>query len=591
MAHANHHLVPGTMPVIGRMFEAAAAQDAPPRPPPAARPAPMPLPFVGTIRDYRAGQGVTVERRLALDEDLFLADHCFVHAPGVKPLDECFPVLPLTASLELMAETAAFLAPGCGLLGFENVTARRWIAVAEGGALDLTIEGKVAHPGPQGCARIEVRVHAGDERDAAAEATLLFGSHYAIAPPAAPAPDTAGTTLDATRLYAERHLFHGPRFQGLHGALHVRPDGAGARLRVRSAHDWFASSPTPQLLCDPALLDTVGQLLAVWSMQQGSAAFPIGLERLDLYGPTPAAGTVVPATLTITGRQLKMISADVEIGDGAGGTWLRIHGWKSWQFNWAPQLVAFQRAPDRVLLSEPHAFPHVPGEPVCRRLSTSTLAGFDLALLARHYLRAGEMDEFQAKARLPQRQRQWLMGRIAAKDAARAWRARRAARDVDLHPAAFTITSNEAGQPRVDTWPAGEAAPHISIAHAGDQAIALANAAPVGIDIERVAPRDDHFLAGFSSAAERQRLTAYAGAERDAWITRLWCAKEAFGKRLGQGVPAARDVEARQVGADGSLRMRHRPSGAESDVMTMVDGDFIIAVDSGTVVDPTKELS
>jgi phosphopantetheinyl transferase len=143
----------------------------------------------------------------------------------------------------------------------------------------------------------------------------------------------------------------------------------------------------------------------------------------------------------------------------------------------------------------------------------------------------------------------------------------------------------------VDTWPAGEAAPHISIAHAGDQAIALANAAPVGIDIERVAPRDDHFLAGFSSAAERQRLTAYAGAERDAWITRLWCAKEAFGKRLGQGVPAARDVEARQVGADGSLRMRHRPSGAESDVMTMVDGDFIIAVDSGTVVDPTKELS
>jgi phosphopantetheine--protein transferase-like protein len=120
----------------------------------------------------------------------------------------------------------------------------------------------------------------------------------------------------------------------------------------------------------------------------------------------------------------------------------------------------------------------------------------------------------------------------------------------------------------------------------------LAADAPVGIDIERVTPRDDHFLAGFSSAAERQRLAAYAGAERDAWITRLWCAKEAFGKRLGHGVPgAARDVEARLVNADGSLRMRHRPSGAESDVTTTIDGDFIIAVDGGTVFDQTKEMS
>jgi phosphopantetheinyl transferase len=584
MAHANHHLVSGAAPVIGRMFEAGAAHDLPQGPPaPSASHSQPVLPFVGAILAYRAGSSISVARRLALAEDLFLADHDFVHAPDVKPLEQRYPVLPLTASLELMAETAACLAPGYGLLGFENVTARRWIAVADGGALELRIEGQVEHQ-DQGRARIRVRVHAGSGQDAAAEATLVFGTHYAIAPPAAPTPpgpDAAGTALDAASLYAERHLFHGPRFQGLHGVLHVRPDGIDAELQVLPAHDWFASSARPQLLCDPALLDTVGQLLAVWSMQQGSAAFPVGLERLELYGPTPAPGTLVPAALRIVGRQLKMVSADVEIGDGAGATWLRISGWKSWQFNWASQLVAFQRDPARFLLSDAQALPGIPADAVCQRLSARTVAGFDLALLARHYLRAGEMAEFDAKARLPQRQQEWLLGRIAAKDAARAWSARERGVPLDLHPAAFAIENDAAGQPRVAGWPARLRAPCISIAHSTGQAIALAGAGPAGIDIERIAARDEPCLAGFASATERQQLSLYEGAERDAWITRLWCAKEAFGKRLGRGVDgAAKHFQARALGADHSLRMHHGPSGAEARVITLRDGDFIIAVDS-----------
>jgi phosphopantetheinyl transferase len=603
MAHPNHHLVSGTVPFIGRMFEAAAAHDLPAAAPaPRGRkPAAPALPFVGAILAYQAGSSITVARRLALDEDLFLADHDFVHAPGVKPLEECFPVLPLTACLELMAETAACLAPGRGLLGFEGVTARRWIAVADGGALALTIEGRIAHQDEQQRGqrrRIKVLVRADDGREPAAEATLLFGTHYAIAPPASPDPaaaadadaaNAADTALDAARLYAERHLFHGPRFQGLHGLVHVRPDGVAAELRVLPAHDWFASSAQPQLLCDPALLDTVGQLLAVWSMQQGAAAFPVGLERLDLFGPTPAPGTLVPARLRITGRQLKMVSADIDIGDGAGGTWLRISGWKSWQFNWAPQLVAFQRDPVHFLLSEPQSLPDVPADHVCRRVSAKTVAGFDLALLARHTLRANEMAAFNAKARLPQRQLEWLLGRIAAKDAARAWSARMRGTSLALHPAAFGIENDAAGQPRVSAWPDGLPAPCISIAHSEGQAIALAGAGPVGIDIERIAARDEQCLAGFAGAAERQQLSVYQDAERDAWITRLWCAKEAFGKRLGRGVDgAARHFQARAFGADHSLHMHHGPSGAEARIITLRDGDFIIAFDSPAAAQPEE---
>ncbi len=572
------HLAPGAMPLVGRMYEAAAQQlDG-------AGPAST-LPFVGAVLAGRGGAGITVERRLTLGEDLFLADHNFVNATMVKPLADCFPVVPMTVSLEIMAEAAACLVPGYGLTGFDNVVARRWIAVADGGALALRVEASVLEHDPaQRWARIAVQVYTGEVRAPAIEATLSFGAEYLAEPAPQACPVDACEEIDAAWLYAQRHLFHGARFQRLHGAVRVGPDGACAELRVLPAQDWFASQPAPQLLLDPALLDTVGQLIAVWSMQQGSAAFPIGLGRLELFGPAPAPGTLVPARIRITGRQLKMLSADVEIGDGAGGVWLRISGWKSWQFNWARQLTAFQRQPSHFLLSDRHHLPATPAGSVCQRLAAARVADFDLALLARHCLHPSEMAAFGAKAGLPKRQREWLLGRIVAKDAARAWSARSGA--PFIHPAAFAIENDALGQPRVAAWPAALPKPSLSISHSNGHAMALASASPVGIDIEQIAVCDEHFLATFSTVAERQLLAAWSGPQRDAWITRLWCAKEAFGKRLGTGVDVApQQFEAVAVANDGSIQLRHRPSGVAAHVHTVRDGDFMIAVDSPA--DPT----
>ncbi|MFS2024992.1 4'-phosphopantetheinyl transferase superfamily protein [Massilia sp. CT11-137] len=594
MAPTNHYLVSGSAPLVGRAFEAAAHQaraddtgTAAPR-----QPAPV-LPFVDRILDYQAGASITVARRLALDTDLFLADHNFVHAPGVKPLRECYPVVPMTGSLELMAEAAACLTPGYGLLGFENVTARRWIAVSDNGELELTVKGQVEHGHEHAdYKRIAVEVLAGPAHESMIASTVLLGTRYSAPPPAQSILPPTGTTVDAGQLYADRHLFHGPRFQCLHGPLHIGPDGLHGQLRVRPTQDWFTFSDQPQLLCDPGLLDTIGQLIAVWSMQDGSSAFPVGLGRLDFHGPTPAAGSILPVTIRITGRQLKMISADVEIGDGAGGAWLRVAGWRSWQFKWAPELVALQRHPSRCLLSETRSLAGPDRDIGYQWLAAQTIAGFDLALLARHYLRAEEMIEFDAKAHYPQRQLEWLLGRVAAKDAARAWSARTANADLDLHPATFAIRNDPHGQPVVASWPAPTPVPRISIAHSHGVAVAIAAGAPVGIDIERVAEHDAHWLASFTTEGERRQLAAYGAPERAAWITRLWCAKEAFGKRLGLGLHRpARDVEACAWADDHSLRMRHVPDGACADVRTLRDGDFIVAIDSPVHTHDNKEQS
>jgi len=592
MAPTNHYLVAGSAPIVGRAFETAAHHTAADETGTAGpRQRPPVLPFVDRILDYQAAESITVARRLDLDTDLFLADHNFVHAPGVKPLSACYPVLPMTVSLELMAEAAACLAPGYGLLGFENVTARRWIAVSENGELELTVKGQLQHRHEQADhRRIAVEVLAGPAHESMITSTVLLGTRYAAPPPAQAILPSTCTTVDAGQLYADRHLFHGPRFQCLHGPLHRGPDGLHGHLRVRPTQDWFAFSEHPQLLCDPGLLDTIGQLLAVWCMQDGSSAFPVGLGRIDLHGATPAAGSILPVSIRITGRQLKMVSADVDIGDGTGGVWLRAAGWRSWQFKWAPELVALQRHPSRCLLSETRSCAGPDRDISYQRLAAQTIAGFDLALLARHYLRAEEMIEFDAKSRYPQRQLEWILGRIAAKDAARAWSARTGNTDLDLHPAAFAIRSDPHGQPVVTDWPAPMPAPRISIAHSHGVAVAIAADAPVGIDIERVAERDAHWLASVTTEGERRQLAAYGDLERAAWITRLWCAKEAFGKRLGHGVHrSAQDFEACAWGDDHSLRMRHAPGGACADVRTLRDGDFIVAIDNPVHTHDNKE--
>ena len=70
---------------------------------------------------------------------------------------------------------------------------------------------------------------------------------------------------------------------------------------------------------------------------------------------------------------------------------------------------------------------------------------------------------------------------------------------------------------------------------ADDLAIALADlGADVGVDLERVEARDESFAATAFTAAERALIQP--GDDEAEWLTRLWAAKEAAGKRAGTGL-------------------------------------------------------
>lgn len=543
------------------------------------------LPFVGEVLAHTPGVSIIVRRTLSLAEDRHLADHAFVHALGIKPLSACMPVLPLTMSLEVLAEAAACLAPGIGLLGFENVKATRWIELADSDSLALKISAQIAGvDAAQGVCRVHAEIHIPGHGAPVITATVLFAAQYRVdlALSFTEFSQPRRLPLTGEDIYAQRHMFHGPSFHCLSGDIVVSERGASTELLVRSAESLFASVRHPQLLIDPALLDGVGQCIGVWAMQRERYVFPIGIAKLELYRPTPPAGTRVPLRIEITRDEAKTLYADAEIGDGQGGVWLRVRDWAHWKFRWPRALVDFRRAPARRSLCTHLALPGLPPAAVCCWLSPMEVAGFDATLLARHFLHMDEMTGFGAKAEQSRRQQHWLLGRIAAKDAARTWLAGRDGVQEMRHPAALVVDSAANGQPTLQPIADAVAMPNISIAHCEGRAVAIASDMAIGIDIEPVAGREAGFVNSFCSPVEIGLLEAVAGGDGallGEWITRLWCAKEAAGKCLGTGVAAGpRRFEAVVIdAAAGRIEIQAPEHSQPIGVCTVREGDFIVA--------------
>jgi phosphopantetheinyl transferase len=154
---------------------------------------------------------------------------------------------------------------------------------------------------------------------------------------------------------------------------------------------------------------------------------------------------------------------------------------------------------------------------------------------ARVMLSPAELEDFKALRKPDDKKAQWLFGRAAAKDAVRILQRKRHGErpfmaDVEIFNDEFgRPTARPRGRERPKDYP------HVSIAHTAGHVAALAATTPyVGIDIERVVPREPGFEEIAFDEAERRLLDGFEN--RDQWIARFWCAKEAVGKALGRGL-------------------------------------------------------
>jgi acyl carrier protein len=99
----------------------------------------LPMPFIDTVVSLTPGEELNARCEINLDEDLFLRDHTLGRQVSVTdPELMGLPVMPLTMSMEILAEAAAVLVPDLHLIGMRNVRAYRWIAL-EGERLTLRL--------------------------------------------------------------------------------------------------------------------------------------------------------------------------------------------------------------------------------------------------------------------------------------------------------------------------------------------------------------------------------------------------------------------------------------------------------------------
>jgi phosphopantetheine--protein transferase-like protein len=124
-----------------------------------------------------------------------------------------------------------------------------------------------------------------------------------------------------------------------------------------------------------------------------------------------------------------------------------------------------------------------------------------------------------------------------AKDAVRSlWRESRGER---LFTADVELTKDRFGRPvaRSRDPEQTEPFPNVSLSHTDGVVAGLAAFRPhVGIDLEHIQPREESFEKIAFDPTERELLNSFTP-DRDEWITRFWCAKEAVAKALGRGLP------------------------------------------------------
>ncbi len=517
----------------------------------------QPYPFLHRIV-AREDNLLIAECDLDVERDAFVRHHV-LYAAQVSDLDPALtalPVVPLAVSIEMMAEAAAALADGLVPVRLEQVRALNWVAL-DAGRRTLRLEARLL-PGSGDETRVATRV-VDDAGQPALEAEIILAATPAAAPLAVPLPLAAprAPVWSDADLYTTG-MFHGPLFHSIASLQAWDEGGLDAVLADTRLDGFFGPDTWPSLLINPVLLDAIGHVTAFWIAQHlgtDFSSFPSGIERIELYEAwrEDTAGGVICGRLgfetAAEGR--RFLRGDFTCSDADGRPLLRATGWRDRFFD-VPNRFYFARFAPRdgfygddvtgLFAGPPAALPDgalVWSVPAFPRGFLDDAGGIWRRVLAHTVLSAAERAQWAALATPQPRRDEWLIGRIALKEAARVWIERR--HGIRLLPADLVLYTSEQGKPYLAPESLEalglDELPELSVAHLDGEAVAVA-APPgvaVGIDLEHTARvQIADLLTGGFSAPERAALF---GTDGDAArVLRAWCAKEAAAKCLGTGL-------------------------------------------------------
>ncbi len=445
-----------------------------------------------------------IAKHLDIDSTIpFVRDHeLYPQRPDWPIAADRRPVVPLTMEVLLVRDAFEAAIPGLKIVEVRDIQAYKWLDVSVPLTIDIILESR-----DDGTVDAEI---AGYFR-----ALLVAAADYPTtdAPPLPPLIQPRVTEATPASLYADRWMFHGPAYRGVTALHAIGDNGIDGALHVPPGQG--------------ALLDNMGQLAGYWVMEQpeNCLAMPIGVGCITFHAPDPAPGDMLQAQVRITKLDALNCISDHQLRDAHGRLCVTMQGWHTRRYQMDRGFSTRTRNPARYT--------------ACREVADNVMLfedSYDTAMvrdyISRTYLTQTERAAYDALP--PRRRRQWLAGRVAAKDAVLNW-LRRQSGLCGIFPQELTIGNDAAGMPIVIPHVSNSVPPGlcISLSHKDNIAAAIVAAAPVGIDIERIEPRTPGFADLAFTAAERALL----GTEDEATgLTRLWVAKEVAAKRAGTGL-------------------------------------------------------
>jgi phosphopantetheinyl transferase len=254
------------------------------------------------------------------------------------------------------------------------------------------------------------------------------------------------------------------------------------------------------------------------------------------FGPPPPPGKAFECIARVKVIDHSQLMADTQLVDN-GQVWGVIEGAIDRRFDSHPTARPAERFPERYPMSlrQPEGWTMVFDawtDLVTQGMAAHGILGSKAAV---------GYDRHPGKGK-----KQWLLGRIAAKDAVRfrQWDEGH----TDVYPIELTVANDANGRPRVHNRPGrGLVDCDVSLAHAGDIGVAIAkpwqpgadrNGPGVGIDVAEIT---EHPAGTFAIAlsdtetALMKSLSAADGSDSWLWFTRFWAAKEAVAKAEGTG--------------------------------------------------------
>jgi hypothetical protein len=571
------------------------------------------FPLLGELVAGSPGEEAVFERTFDIDQDLYLRDHTL--GRDISALDpdlRAVAVMPLTMSLEIMAEAAVSLIPGQKVVGFSDVRAYRWLAWEEGPRVLRIIARRAGEAG--GLVRVAIEdLTDSTAKQPAVQADVRLADGYPTPPvPNIGVPAGARASRWTPESLYEEGMFHGPAWRGVSSMRATAAAGCTAQLVAGSSSGFFAGLSRVEFVVDPVVLDAAGQVIGFWTQEQladGQVIFPFQVAAIDLYGANLPAGALLDCAASITLYGSEYVKSDIELTGPDGRLWASIRGWMDKRFDLPPALrPLLSPAGDvRVAVDRQDLLPkHTPGLLMeCRTVPAAVDkdADFWRRVWASRILGRGEREYFRALGLPDTSQIEWLALRMAGKAAVQDLL--RAAYGLWLLPADIEILPDESGRLRVSgVWTASvPCLPALSLAHADGVAIALAALDVSSFERPRVAVEvqpvggSEGYAALACTAGERSLFSHLPPALADEWLVRAWCAKQAAAGALGMrdGPSRITVMHPDTIGGQIVVGIASLPQdqyqvlpGAGLEIQTVRSGDLVFATTAWLAANPVE---